>query len=306
MYNQYNGLRFEETDHGAISIKDDDILPVIEYWTYKLNDSYSYKKSHDSDLCKINWDWDAPGHIRFEAPGIFFKADSMIPYMDIEKFDTCILAGLSNKDKVISTHMALTRELMFNDYLNHFIDWATPTIDGNKLLFDYNGFRFEYDKQQKKLKTDSTEVNKTINFWKNKIGLNALNTIPDNNENNSLADSCLEIYGENILPHIEIDSMLITKYAKKYRNNIRKLLYYIIDDDKTVIIHLILSKLFHEPINENCTIERVDEGFRIHYANCTFYSINGKFYITWQEISRIRRYWEAVLAQNKALKNNKQ
>src|SRR5574344_2850812 len=85
MYNQYNGLRFEETDHGAISIKDDDILPVIEYWTYKLNDSYSYKKSHDSDLCKINWDWDAPGHIRFEAPGIFFKADSMIPYMDIEK-----------------------------------------------------------------------------------------------------------------------------------------------------------------------------------------------------------------------------
>lgn len=122
-------------------------------------------------------------------------------------------------------------------------------------------------------------------------------------------DPSIDVYNNNIevgnngvIPHVEVDSAILRKYATVDKVTLRKLLYNINDEEKTMIISLILSRISHIKINEKCEAWKTNNELNFSYGGCNFKYTHGAFCIKWSEIKQIKKYWIHHLKNDNSLK----
>ena len=296
---RYNGLSFKLYNNNSYSIDEKEIKKIKEYWKQKVNDfkALNIRKYDKDSLDDINWNCGDNGANIIE-PNLSLDYEQKIPLSALNnkanyiKYLGNIIGQIRNPDKAIAIHMMLTYDLMFNEYLNNYYYWNMPIVDGDKLAYNYNGIKFEYDKTKKSFKIIPSQIKAAFRFWKQKMEINDSCIVQSNCPSIDVGNRNIHVVEDDVIPHVQIDSMLLRKYAIVDKVMLRKLFYNINDEEKTMIISLILSRLSHTKINEKYKVCKTNNELNFSYGGCNFKYIHGEFYIKWSEIKRIRKFWE--------------
>ena len=295
---RYNGLSFKLYNNNSYSIDEKDIKNIKEYWNQKVNDfkALNIRKYEKDSLDYINWNnVDYGANIIEPALSLDYGLQTPLSALNNKanyiKFLGNIIGQIRDSDKAIAIHMALTHDFMFDEYLNNHYSWDMPIIHGDKLTYNYNGIKFEYDKTKKTFKIVPSQIKFAFEFWKKKMEIPDSCITTSNDPSIDVYNDNIEVGNNGVIPYVEVDSAILRKYATVDKVMLRKLLYYINDDEKTMIISLILSRLSHIKINEKCEVWRTNNELNFSYVGCDFKYTNRAFCIKWSEIKRIREYW---------------
>lgn len=299
---RYNGLSFKLYNKNSYSIDKKDIKSIKEYWNQKINDfkALNIRKYDKDSLDDINWNCVDNGaniieptlSLNFELKKPLSALNNKANYI---KFLGNIIGQIRNPNKAIAIHMMLTYDLMFDDYLNNYYSWNMPIVDGDKLAYNYNGIKFEYDKTKKSFKISPSQIKAAFRFWKKKMELKDSCIVQSNYPFLDIDNSNIKVVKNDVIPHVEIDSAILRKYVAVDKVMLRNLLYNINDEEKTMIISLILSHLSHIKINDKCEVRKTNNDLNFSYGGCNFKYTHGVFCIKWSEVKRIRNFWKQHL-----------
>jgi len=306
---RYNGLSFKLYNNNSYSIDEKDIKNIKEYWNQKVNDfkALNIRKYEKDSLDYINWNnVDYGANIIEPALSLDYGLQTPLSALNNKanyiKFLGNIIGQIRDSDKAIAIHMALTNDFMFDEYLNNHYSWDMPIVDGDKLTYNYNGIKFEYDKTKKTFKIVPSQIKAAFEFWKKKMEIPDSCITTSNDPSIDVYNNNIEVGNNGVIPHVEVDSAILRKYATVDKDMLRKLLYYINDDEKTMIISLILSRISHIKINEKCEVWKTNNELNFSYGGCNFKFANRAFCIKWSEIKQIKKYWIHHLKNDNSLK----
>ena len=173
---RYNGLSFKLYNNNSYSIDEKDIKNIKEYWNQKVHDfkALNIRKYEKDSLDYINWNnVDYGANIIEPALSLDYGLQTPLSALNNKanyiKFLGNIIGQIRDSDKAIAIHMALTHDFMFDEYLNNHYSWDMPIIHGDKLTYNYNGIKFEYDKTKKTFKIVPSQIKFAFEFWKKKM-----------------------------------------------------------------------------------------------------------------------------------------